>query len=102
MSDKFVFVKHSASGFYLFRVPSHLELFAGDNVICDTRRGRVPGMCICDSFVTEKGEDILHAAAVDRSMLRDVAGFVGGTPPPRVSDATIPENVEMPIDELLW
>ena len=54
MSDKFVLVKHSASGFYLFRVPSHLELFAGDNVICDTRRGRVPGMCIRDSFVEEQ------------------------------------------------
>lgn len=102
MSDKLVFIKHTASGLYLFRVPSHLELFAGDDVICDTRRGRVPGMCVCDSFVTEKGNAILSAAGVDRSMLREVVGFVGGSPPLRKSDAAVPENIEMPFDELLW
>ena len=102
MSDKFVFIKHSLPGFYLFAVPKELELFAGDNVLCDTRHGQAHGVCICDSFTTEKGEIILNAAGVTRDRLRSIIGFVDGVVPRRHSEATIPEDINLPIDELLF
>lgn len=102
MSDKFVLIKHTGTSLYLFRVPSHLELFAGDHVICDTRRGRMEGMCMCDSFITEKGDMILDNMGIKRTMLRDVVDFVDGIIPSRFSDAEIPDDVELPFEELFF
>lgn len=99
--DKFVFIKHTGAGLYIFRVPSHLELFAGDNVVCDTRRGQIQGLCMCDSFTTENGDKILEAMGVGRTMLRDVTGFVGGVIP-RIFDEKIPDKVDMPFEDLFF
>ena len=53
MDKGFVIVKHVGgdSGKYLFRVPKGVYLSAGDQVICDTAKGKdQPGVCCCDNF----------------------------------------------------
>ena len=55
MLKNFVIVKHLVdSGKYLFQVPKGVNLSAGDEVICDTkRRNNEPGVCCCDSFLAD-------------------------------------------------
>ena len=52
---KMVIVKHwQDNGKYLFRVPLSEMLNAGDQVLCDTARGKdQPGTCCCDSFMAD-------------------------------------------------
>ena len=62
--EKLVFVRHKNPGFYLFSVPFDLDLFAGDRVYCETRRGIARSICVCDSFETELGHEIRKAAGI--------------------------------------
>ena len=101
--EKLVFVRHSYPGLFLFNVPIDLDLFAGDNVVCDTRYGKAHGVCVCDSFYTEFGDIIRVAAGVDdETTMKSVIGFSNGQPP-RVNElAVVPDEVDVPFDELLW
>lgn len=101
--EKLVFVRHGNPGLFLFNVPLDLELFAGDNVICDTRHGKAHGICVCDSFYTEFGREIRQAAGVGaEATLKSVIGFSGGQPPRANEPAVVPDEVDVPFDELLW
>lgn len=51
-------IVQQGGGKYLFAVPDGYKLYAGDRVLCKTKRGNTPGLCICDSFVTNKEEEI--------------------------------------------
>lgn len=99
--EKLVFVRHGNPGLFLFNVPLDLELFAGDRVICDTRRGRAHGMCVCDSFYTEAGREIREASGVPADMvLKSVIGFDGGQPPRVGEPVIVPDDVDIMFDEL--
>lgn len=100
--EKLVFVRHGNPGLYLFKVPLDLDLFAGDNVICDTKFGRACGICVCDSFYTEFGREIRQAAGVGaEAELKQVIEFYGGQPP-RVSEpVVVPDEIGLPFNELL-
>ena len=103
VKEKLVFVRHENPGLFLFSVPPDLELFAGDNVICDTRHGKAHGICVCDNFYTESGREIRQAAGVGAEMvLKSVIGFSGGQHS-RVNELTVvPDEVDVSFDELLW
>ena len=59
--ERIVIIKHTGDGKYIFRVPDGRTLKAGDMVLCQTRRGIVPGLCCCDSFDTDKVDTIRSA-----------------------------------------
>lgn len=47
------FIKHAEGQnqkAYLFSVPDHIILKAGDEVLCDTKKGNCAGICISGSF----------------------------------------------------
>ena len=99
--EKLVFVRHGNPGLFLFSVPLDLELFAGDRVICNTRRGKAHGMCVCDSFYTEAGREIRQSAGVNADMvLQTVIGFDGGQPPRADQYIAVPNDVDLMFDEL--
>lgn len=48
------FIKHAEGQnqkAYLFSVPDHITLKAGDEVLCDTKKGNCAGICISGSFM---------------------------------------------------
>ena len=97
--EKLVFIKHSGSGLFLFCVPSELDLFAGDRVVCDTKYGHVSGMCICDSFYTYAGGEIRKAAGVPfNAILKSVIKFDGRFP--QNSEAIINAEINLKIDDI--
>ncbi len=50
-----VFVKHDGSDKkYIFCVDDMKNLKKGQRVLCDTKRGEVEGICVCDSFYLNK------------------------------------------------
>lgn len=102
--EKLVFVWHGNPGLFLFNVPLDLELFAGDNVICDTMHGKAHGICVCDSFFTEFGREIRQAAGVSaETTLKSVIGFSAGQPPRVNEPAVAPDEVDVPFNGvLLW
>ena len=53
MQKNMVIVKHLAdNGKFLFYVPKGISLEVGDNVACDTIKGKNQiGVCCCDSFL---------------------------------------------------
>ena len=66
--ERIVIIRHAENGKYLFRVPQDKHLKAGDMVLCQTRRGIVPGMCCCDSFDTDKEETIKKAFGLSENV----------------------------------
>ena len=101
--EKLVFVRHGNPGLFLFNVPLDLDLFAGDNVVCHTRFGQAHGVCVCDSFYTEFGREIRQAAGVGaEATLKSVIGFSGGQPPRANEPAVVPDEVDVPFNEVLW
>ncbi len=63
--ERVVIIKHTGDGKYIFRVPDGRLLKAGDMVLCQTRRGIVPGLCCCDSFDTDRVDTIKRAFGVN-------------------------------------
>ena len=58
------FIKHAEGQnqkAYLFSVPDHIILKAGDEVLCDTKKGNCAGICISGSFWVS---DVERLAAV--------------------------------------
>lgn len=99
--EKLVFVRHGNPGLFLFNVPLHLDLFAGDRVICSTKRGQARGMCVCDSFYTETGREIRQAAGVSPdAVLKTVINFDGGQPSRVGETVIVPDEVDITFDEL--
>lgn len=71
--DKFVIVKHKTinSRCYLFRVPDDIELLAGDVVVCDNL-GKAEATCVCDSFFTTHGDEVIRMMNASRARLKSV------------------------------
>lgn len=71
--DKFVIVKHRPQNAkcYLFSVPESMDLFAGDVVVCDNHE-QSEAICVCDSFYTPHGEEILMQMRTSRPHLRGI------------------------------
>lgn len=101
--EKLVFVRHPNPGLYLFAVPFDMELFAGDRVICNTRKRQERGVCACDSFTTEEGELIRELSGVaTTTVLQYVLKFEDGyTQSPR-EIIQPPENLDVEFDELFF
>lgn len=77
IQKKYVIVKHmNNDGRFLFQVPNHEYLDAGDMVICDTSKGKDQmGVCLCDSFLAEP-EMICRLFGVKPENMRFVTGVV--------------------------
>ncbi len=60
---------------FLFEVPKGYSLKEGDNVMCDTIKGRTPGVCICNSV--EADDDSLEAIIALTSAYKPLKKVLG-------------------------
>jgi len=77
MVKNMVIVKHLAdNGKFLFYVPKAISLSAGDQVVCDTVRGKNQlGVCCCDSFMG-KPDVVCPLFGTQPKMMQYVTGKV--------------------------
>lgn len=66
--ERIVIIKHTGDRKYVFKVPEGRTVKAGDLVLCQTRRGIVPGLCCCDSFETDRVATILNAFGAEHGL----------------------------------
>ena len=80
MMKNFVIIKHlQDSGKFLFRVPKDVILDAGDQIVCDTVRGKDQlGVCCCNSFFADP-EVVCKLFGIYPASLRFVTGRVACT-----------------------